>query len=63
MPCNHNCNQGRTCDCVPTTKTELKNNPLTEAEITEIWMMIAMVHGGTAVEFVREVEKRHNIGA
>jgi len=26
-------------------------------------MTIAMVHGGTAVEFVREVEKRHNIGA
>ena len=54
MPCNHK-----------DLNSEILRNrmPLTEAEITEIWMMIAMVHGGTAVEFVREVEKRHNIGA
>jgi hypothetical protein len=42
--------------------TNIKKTPLTEAEITEIWMQIAMVHGGTATEFVREVEKRHGIG-
>ena len=37
------------------------HTPLPETVILEIWMNVAMVHGGTAIEFAREIEKRHGI--
>ena len=37
------------------------HTPLPETVILEIWMNVAMVHGGTAIEFAREIEKRHGL--
>lgn len=38
-----------------------KQEPLTSREIMDIWMQIAMVHGGTAVDFARALELKHGI--
>jgi|688.fasta_scaffold826451_1 hypothetical protein len=38
-----------------------KQVPLTDREIMDIWMQIAMVHGGTAVDFARALEHKHGI--
>ncbi len=38
-----------------------KQVPLTSREIMDIWMQIAMVHGGTAVDFARALEFKHGI--
>ncbi len=37
-----------------------KHTPLTDREIMDIWMQIAMVHGGTAVDFARALELKHS---
>lgn len=43
------------------SETVKKQAPLTEHEIMDIWMQIAMVHGGTAVDFARALELKHGI--